>query len=158
MRPYIDGLRQRGIEAQAVNLPKRKAEQAVAAFLAQARAGRDVVIGGHSYGGRVASLCAAEHPFAALLLFAYPLHRPGKPEWEDRSAHWPRIGCPVLVLSGESDPFARLDLLRQAVRRLPHAELVTYPHVGHGVHPVLDDALDRAAGFVRRLHSNVTCS
>jgi len=54
----------------------------------------------------------------------------------------------VLLLSGESDPFARIDLLRDAVTTLPDAELVTYPKVGHGLAPVLDDSLDRVAAFL----------
>ena len=82
---------------------------------------------------------------------SYPLHRPGEPAWDARSAHWPLIGVPVLLLSGESDPFARIDLLRTAVaERLPHAELVTYPRLGHTLKPVLDDVLDRIAAFVSR--------
>ena len=87
-------------------------------------------VGGHSFGGRVASLAAAEPdaPYAALVLFSYPLHPPGAPERaEARIAHWPAIRCPVLLLSGESDPFARIDLLRASVGKLPNAELVTYP-------------------------------
>ena len=55
----------------------------------------------------------------------------------------------MLLLSGESDPFARIDLLREAVGRLPDATLVTYPGVGHGVDPVLDEALDEADAFLR---------
>jgi pimeloyl-ACP methyl ester carboxylesterase len=55
----------------------------------------------------------------------------------------------VLLLSGESDPFARIDLLRSAVaERLPRARLVTYPGAGHGLISVLDDVLDRIADFV----------
>ena len=51
-----------------------------------------------------------------LVLFSYPLHPPGGPErTEARIAHWPAIRCPVLLLSGESDPFARIDLLRASV-------------------------------------------
>jgi pimeloyl-ACP methyl ester carboxylesterase len=57
----------------------------------------------------------------------------------------------VLLLSGEADPFARMDLLREAVRRLGDARLVTYPRVGHGLAPVLDQALDEVAAFVRGL-------
>ena len=111
-------------------------------------------VGGQSYGGRVASLAAAEPdaPYAALLLFSYPLHPPGKPERTDaRISHWPNIRCPVLLLSGEADPFAQIGLLRTAVTRLPHAELVTYPRLGHGLKPVLDDALDRVAAFLDRV-------
>ena len=85
----------------------------------------------------------------ALVCFSYPLHRPGAPEtWDARTAHWPRIACPVLLLSGESDPFARIDLLRLALGRLPNAELVTYPRVGHGLLSVLPDVLDRVASFL----------
>ena len=65
-----------------------------------------------------------------------------------RTAHWTRIECPVLLLSGESDPFAKIDLLRTAVGLLPNAELVTYPKLGHTLKPVLDDALDRVAAFL----------
>ena len=154
MRPHIDGLARRGLTAQAVALPKGKAERAVPVYLAALGdlPPSEAVIGGHSYGGRVASLLAAEVPVAGLLLLSYPLHAPGRQEtWDERTEHWSRIACPVLLLSGESDPFASIDLLRQAVGRLPSAELVTYPRVGHGIGPVLDDALERVAAFVRRL-------
>jgi len=158
MRPHVEGLHRRGIEATAVQLPKRRAEDAVDAYLAQVAGGRPLVIGGHSYGGRVASLLAARgtgldggRRIAGLVLFSYPLHRPGAPDLEVRSAHFPAIDCPVLLLSGESDPFARLDLLSLAVERLRDAELVTYPRMGHGLAPVLEDALDRVARFVAAL-------
>ncbi|TMB61094.1 MAG: hypothetical protein E6J51_12390, partial [Chloroflexi bacterium] len=65
--------------------------------------------------------------------------------------HWSKITCPLLFLSGESDPFARLELLKASVRRLPQAELVTFPGVGHGLLPVIDAAMDRVAAFVRQL-------
>ena len=85
-----------------------------------------------------------------LVLFSYPLHPPGSPERTDaRIAHWPTIRCPVLLLSGESDPFAKIDLLRASVGGWRNAELVTYPRLGHTLKPVLDDALDRAAAFLR---------
>jgi pimeloyl-ACP methyl ester carboxylesterase len=67
-------------------------------------------------------------------------------------AHWPAIRCPVLLLSGGSDPFARLDLLRAAVPQLGGpAELVTYPRLGHTLKPVLDDVLDRTAAFLAEI-------
>jgi predicted alpha/beta-hydrolase family hydrolase len=151
MRPHVDGLRARGVDAEAIDLPKGNAERAVATFAARlAVTGPGSVAGGHSYGGRVASMHAARETVAGLVLMSYPLHRPGHPE-ERRVEHWPQIRCPVLLLSGESDPFARIELLREAVSLLGDAQLVTYPRVGHGLGPVLDDALDHIAAFLTRL-------
>jgi predicted alpha/beta-hydrolase family hydrolase len=154
MAPFVRGLAQRGLAAIAIDLPKRKAEDAVPAFHRAVPREPDVVVGGHSYGGRVASLAAAEPdaPYAALVLFSYPLHPPGAPERAlARTEHWQRIECPVLLLSGESDPFAKIDLLRTAVELLPNAELVTWPKLGHTLKPVLDEALDRVAAFMAAL-------
>lgn len=155
MAPFVEGLQRRGLAATAIDLPKRKAEAAVPAFHDAVPREAAVVVGGHSYGGRVASLAAAEPgaPYAALVLFSYPLHPPGGHErTAARIAHWGSIACPVLLLSGESDPFARLDLLQAAVPSLGGpAELVTYPRLGHGLKPVLDDALDRVAAFLGAL-------
>jgi predicted alpha/beta-hydrolase family hydrolase len=152
MAPFVRGLHARGFDARAIDLPRRKAEEALPAFHAAVPDEADVVVGGQSFGGRVASLAAAEPdaPYTALVLFCFPLHPPGAPERAAaRIAHWPRIRCPVLLLSGESDPFARIGLLRDAVRRLPDAELVTYPKLGHTLKPVLDDALDRVSAFLQ---------
>jgi predicted alpha/beta-hydrolase family hydrolase len=113
-----------------------------------------IAVGGQSYGGRVASLAAAEPDtnYVGLVVFSYPLHAPGKQAaWDERTSHWPRIRCPVLLLCGEADPFARLDLLRGAMPRLAHGELVTYPNLGHTLKPVLEDALDRTAAFLLSL-------
>ena len=51
-----------------------------------------VCLGGLSYGGRQATMLAADRPevAAALLLFSYPLHPPGKPE-RLRTEHFPRL-------------------------------------------------------------------
>jgi uncharacterized protein len=152
MKPFVEGLRARGIQATAIDLPKRKAEEAVPAFHKVVPSDRDAVVGGHSFGGRVASLAAAEPdaPYPALVLFSFPLHPPGSTDrTAARTAHFPDIRCPTLFLSGESDPFAKVDLLREAVTRVGGpAELVTYPKLGHGVVPVLDDVLDRVARFL----------
>ena len=151
MAPYVDGLRRRGSDAAAVQLPGGSAERAVPAFLAQSGSGPAVAVGGQSFGGRVASLLAAKHAVGALVLFCYPLHRPGHPE-ELRAAHWPEIACPVLLLSGESDPFAQIDLLRREVSNLRRHELVTYPKAGHGLRgKALEDALDRVAAFLSKI-------
>jgi predicted alpha/beta-hydrolase family hydrolase len=159
MAAHVRGLIARGIDARAIDLPLKKAEAAVPALRAivpdgPAAPGADghaIAVGGQSYGGRVASLAAAEPDtdYAALVLFSYPLHPPGSPDrTADRIAHWPAIRCPVLLLSGEADPFARIELLRAAVPLLANAELVTYPRLGHTLKPVLEDALDRTARFL----------
>ena len=154
MAPFVDGLLARGLDAAAVDLPRRRAEDAVEAWRASVGDGPGVLVGGHSYGGRVASLAAAlpDTRYAGLVLFSYPLHPPGRQDLaEARTSHWPSIDVPALLLSGESDPFARIDLLRAAVPKLARAELVTYPRLGHTLRPVLDDVLDRVAAFVRTL-------
>ena len=151
MAPFVSGLQGRGVDAAAIDLPRRKAEEALPAFHLAVPSATDVAVGGHSFGGRVASLATAEPdaPYVALVLFSYPLHPPGSPDRTPaRIAHWPRIRCPVLLLSGEADPFARIELLRMSVGLLERAELVTYPRLGHTLKPVLEDVLDRTAAFL----------
>lgn len=161
MASWVEGLLARGFEAHAVSLPRGRAEAAVAAFLAQVPDGPGVVLGGHSFGGRVASLAlagvpapwpASRRPTVGLVCLSYPLHRPRAPGTAGaRAAHWPAIRVPVLLLSGASDPFARIDLLEAAMPALVNGRLVTYPRLGHGLLPVREDALDRIAAFLRGL-------
>ena len=157
MAPWVVGLERRGIEAHALDLPRRKAEDAVAAFEAQVPEGPGIVVGGHSYGGRVASLAVAGAPpgrYAGLVCLSYPLHRPGAPETAAaRTAHWPRIGVPALLLSGTSDPFARIDLLEAAMPALTAGRLVTWPRLGHSLLPVREAALDLMAAFLAELEA-----
>ena len=162
MRPHVEGLRARSVDAQAIDLPKRRAEDAVPAYSAALAAlppivpGDRLVIGGHSYGGRVASLLAAaidvpEGPVsepAGLVCLSYPLHLPGHPERGLRDEHWPSIRVPTLILAGESDPFARVGLLRDAMSGLADGRLITWPGLGHGLGPVLDQALDALVGWL----------
>lgn len=151
LAPYRSGLAERGLAVETVQLPRGRAERAVAAYRAAVADEElaSIAIGGHSFGGRVASLLAAESPPAALVLLSYPLHAPGRhAAWMERTVHWPRIACPVLLLAGEADPFSRLDLLRAAVAALPDAELVSWPKLGHTLGPVVDEALERISAFL----------
>jgi len=152
LRPYVDGLAARGVGVEPVSLPGGNAARAVPVYLRQSGTGADVVVGGRSYGGRVASLAAAasENDFGGLLLFAYPLHRPGFPE-QLRTDHWPRIRCPVLLIQGESDPFGSPEEIRREARKLPEAQVVTLPGTGHGLKERLDDALAAAADWLASL-------
>jgi predicted alpha/beta-hydrolase family hydrolase len=148
MRPWVEALAAHGVSAAALDLPKSSPDRAVGVFRDALAAEPGAAIGGHSFGGRMASMLAAEQPVAALVLLSYPLHRPGHPEGL-RTAHWPRIACPVLLLSGERDPFAKIELLRREVRTLQNAELVTYPKLGHGLLAVREDAATRIAAFLQ---------
>jgi len=151
MGPYLEELTSRGLTARALRLPRGSAERAMAPLREQVgeQLGRSV-IGGHSFGGRVASLVAAETAPAGLVLLSYPLHRPGHPE-ELRVVHWSAIDCPVLLLSGDRDQFARIDLLRDAVKALPRAELHIYPDRRHGLTSVAGDVAARIADFAAGL-------
>jgi predicted alpha/beta-hydrolase family hydrolase len=157
MAPHVAGLVARGIIARAIDLPKGRAERAVPRFAELLAEAPRLAVGGHSFGGRVASLaaadaCAAGRPPRALILLSYPLHAPGRPDdWDARTSHWSRLaGCPVLLLTGSSDPFVTTALLERAVaERLAQAVVHVYPGVGHGLGPVLDNALDRVAAFMQ---------
>ncbi len=150
MKPYVVGFKTRGIDAMAVDLPRGGAERAVPVFIKASGRGREVVGGGQSFGGRVASMAAVEADFGGLVLFSYPLHRPGFPD-QLRTEHWPRIRCPVLFMSGDRDPFAQVDLLKKWVKVVPDARLEIFPGQGHGLLGVLDHALDVAADFIQSL-------
>jgi predicted alpha/beta-hydrolase family hydrolase len=72
-----------------------------------------LIIGGHSMGGRVASMLAAEgDAIDGLLLFGYPLHPPGRFD-KLRDAHLPAIKCPVLQFSGTRDDFCDQTLMEK---------------------------------------------
>jgi predicted alpha/beta-hydrolase family hydrolase len=77
-------------------------------------------LGGHSYGGRQASILAAEEPglIDALLLLSYPLHPPRKPD-QLRTAHFPKLQTPAMFVHGSRDPFGSLDELKSAMTIIP---------------------------------------
>ena len=92
-----------------------------------------VFLGGQSYGGRQASMLAAEDPelAAGLLLLSYPLHPPGKPE-RPRTEHFPALRAPSLFVHGPRDPFATTDELRAALASIPApVELIEIADAGH---------------------------
>jgi len=149
MKPYVVGFKRRGIDAVAVDLPRGGAEKAVPVFIKTSGRGHEVVGGGQSFGGRVASLAAIDADFGGLVLFSYPLHRPGFRD-QLRTEHWPSIKCPTLFLSGDRDPFANIDLLREKVKLIRHARLEVFKGQGHGLLGVLDQALDVAADFIHK--------
>jgi predicted alpha/beta-hydrolase family hydrolase len=92
-----------------------------------------VFLGGHSYGGRQASLLAAEAPrlVAALLLLSYPLHPPRKPE-DLRTTQFPHLHTAALFVHGERDPFGSIAELTAALALIPaRTELMPVRGAGH---------------------------
>jgi uncharacterized protein len=91
---------------------------AVTAVRAQAP-GR-LVLGGHSYGGRQASMLAAEAPGLAdaLLLLSYPLHPPRRPR-EARTAHFGSLRTPAVFVHGTRDGFGAIEEMEAARGLIP---------------------------------------
>ena len=80
-----------------------------AVALARSLTSGPVLVGGHSYGGRMTSMAVADGlAVEVLTLFSYPLHPPGKPE-RARIEHLPRITVPTVFTHGTSDPFGSID-------------------------------------------------
>ncbi len=90
-------------------------------------------LGGHSYGGRQASMLAAEDPelAAGLLLLSYPLHPPERSD-RLRTEHWPALKTPSVFVHGTKDPFGSIEEMQAAFALLSvPARLVTIPGAGH---------------------------
>jgi len=94
---------------------------------------KEVFVGGHSYGGRQASmLCAEEPEFApGLLLFSYPLHPPRKPE-QLRTQHFFHLKTPALFVQGTRDAFGTVAEIEHALKLIPAVtKLLTVEGAGH---------------------------
>lgn len=92
-----------------------------------------IFLGGHSYGGRQASMLAAAEPKVAeaLLLLSYPLHPPDKPD-QMRTQHFPALRTPALFVSGEKDGFGTHAELELALKMIPtRTELMMVTGAGH---------------------------
>lgn len=104
-----------------------------------------VFLGGHSYGGRQATMLAAEAAPAGsplvdgLLLLSYPLHPPRKPE-QLRTAHFPKLDASAFFVHGTRDPFGTIAEMNAALKLIParHA-LLEIEGAGH-------DLLGKKAG------------
>lgn len=122
-----------------------------------------LVLGGKSFGGRMASQVMALHNLPevrALVFYGFPLHAPGKPGIE-RAQHLYDVRVPMLFLQGDRDTLARPDLLEPLLEKIPLAELRMYPGADHsfkfpaktGIRE--KDALEKLADdtlrFVRKL-------
>ncbi|MFK7920417.1 MAG: alpha/beta family hydrolase [Bacteroidia bacterium] len=97
-----------------------------------------MLAGGHSFGGRMTYLAAAEDPesnplpyIKGLVFFSFPLHAPGKPGVE-RAATLHQVPVPMLFLSGERDVFAKHELIEPLLQDIPQATLCWLETGDHG--------------------------
>jgi predicted alpha/beta-hydrolase family hydrolase len=93
-------------------------------------------VGGHSYGGRQASMLVSEKPGLAdgLLLLSYPLHPPRKPT-ELRTRHFPKLTRPAFFVHGTRDPFGTIPEMKSALELIPASH--TLVEVEGGGHDIL---------------------
>jgi len=92
-----------------------------------------VYLGGHSYGGRQASMLAAEEPELTerLLLLSYPLHPPNKPS-QLRTAHFPDLRTSAVFVHGTVDPFGSIGELESSLTLIPsRTRLLPIERAGH---------------------------
>ena len=121
-------------------------------------------LGGHSFGGRMASHAVLEHGLypAALIFCAFPLHPAGKPSIE-RARHMDAIESPMLFLSGTRDKLAERGLMTQVTGRLG-ATLRWLDTGDHGYRILKrsrvreDDIFAEMAGYARQFVLENVCS
>jgi hypothetical protein len=92
-----------------------------------------IFLGGHSYGGRQATMLCADEPdlVSGLLLLSYPLHPPRKPE-QLRTQHLPELRVPCLFVHGSRDPFGSIEEVEKALALIPaKKELLEVEGAGH---------------------------
>jgi predicted alpha/beta-hydrolase family hydrolase len=77
------------------------------------------------------SMAVAEGlPAAGLVLLSYPLHPPGKPD-NLRVEHFGALDVPVLVVSGDRDPFGRPDEFDKHLAAIPGPVTTVWLRGGH---------------------------
>jgi len=119
---------------------------------------REVVVGGKSMGGRIASMIADEVGAAGVLCLGYPFHPPGKPE-RLRTAHLEAIQTPTLIVQGTRDRFGA----EEEVATYPLSDAVELAWMEDGDHSLkprkksgrtleqnLDEAMRAAVAFISR--------
>ena len=119
----------------------------------------NLIIGGKSMGGRIASMVADEAGVAGLVCLGYPFHPPGKPE-KLRTEHLETLRTPTLILQGERDPFGRREEVEEyalsesiAVAFLPDGDHDLKPRKASGRTQAenWEEAVGRIARFVHDL-------
>ena len=90
-------------------------------------------LAGRSMGGRMATYLVAEGDEASgVVLYAYPLHPPGKPD-SLRVDQFPDVAVPLLFFQGTRDSLSRMELFEEHIATLPNADVETLEGAGHGL-------------------------
>lgn len=148
MQAIADAFEHRGIATLRFNFPFMEAAKSrtdppavatatiAAAFAAaRERTALPLWLGGHSFGGRMASHAVLDRCLdpVGLVFCSFPLHPAGRPA-SARAAHLPSLRQPMLFLSGTRDELADGGLLTQVVANLPIAQLHWLDTADHGYH------------------------
>lgn len=90
-------------------------------------------IGGHSFGGRVATHAAVDltSQVSGLVAYSFPLHPAKKPSVK-RAEHLASVQLPMLFINGDRDRLAEADLLEATQQNLPNLSLHWLPAADHG--------------------------
>ena len=108
--------------------------------------GSDVVIGGKSMGGRMATMVADELRVRGVVVLGYPFHPPGQPG-KLRTAHLETMTTPTLIVQGTRDPFGtQEDVAAYRISPTIRVEWLQGQHSLSGKQ--LAAAIERAANFV----------
>lgn len=126
--PFIEAGRRR-VDPPATAMDRIAAAHAEAA----ARTALPIWLGGHSFGGRMASHAVLDRRLApaGLIFFSFPLHAAGRPD-DKRARHLAELREPMLFLSGTRDALATPALLERLVGSLPSARLHWLDTADHG--------------------------
>jgi hypothetical protein len=145
---FAEGLAQRGFRAARFEFPymaRRRAEGRPAPpdrpevllsawrSVIAALGPNDLVIGGKSLGGRLASALADEAGVKGLFFLGYPFHAPGRPD-NARIGQLAHLRTPTLVLQGERDPLGNADEVA-GYDLSPSVRLHWLPGGDHGFKP-----------------------
>lgn len=95
------------------------------------RRGTPLIVGGRSAGARVACRTAEQVSAVAILLLAFPLHPPGRPD-RSRVDELIGAGLPTAALQGTRDSFGTAAELKRAVARRKRVAVVPISDADHG--------------------------
>ncbi len=113
-----------------------------------------IVLGGRSMGGRMCSMAVAAgrvRRARGLVLVAYPLHPPGRPE-RLRTEHFGDIEVPCLFVSGTRDSFGSQSELEAATEAIPGDVEHVWIHNGtHDLRGADSQIAEAVAEWITRL-------